>query len=130
MSATEDNAEQESTLFGHVHEVTTPSLLSPTTGPASGKELCSIDQHGRVNSGGANNSLNLQGPVCADQTLETTCTNTQVSEGPMPGCTKVNEGCLDCPQVDVVTIPLLPTYGQAITMPSFDEPASYVPFGS
>ncbi len=133
MSASAPDAVQDAELLGHEQEASAPALASVASAPTTtSNDQCRIDQFGRTNSGGDHFSLSgtdlPTGCEPPGPTLNTECVNTANTEGQTQSCEPVcDQFCTD--GVPVVG-GLLPTYGQAISMPSFIEPSSYVPFGS
>jgi hypothetical protein len=121
---------QSSTLFGEVHQVGPDLGLSTQQSAAGSQDTCSIDQHGRNNSGAGHFDANGTGADCAFLTLTTVCSSgsvdsaaqTQTACGPP---IEVESAGLSIP---VQSLSTAPTNGADIAMPSYDIPgAGYVP---
>jgi hypothetical protein len=109
-SASESDAEQFSSLFGEVHQVSDPA------------NSCRIDHHARNNSDSTHESVSGTDAECIELALLTEC----FSGGEGGGCT-TTEPCLSCDLVSILSVPTSATFGRDIAMPNYtSEPTDYV----
>jgi hypothetical protein len=108
-SASESDAEQLSSLFGEVHQVSDPA------------NSCRIDHHARNNSDSTHESVSGTDAECVELALLTEC----FSGGEGGGCT-TTEPCVSCDLVPILSVPTTATLGRDIAMPNYtSEPADY-----
>jgi hypothetical protein len=123
-------AAQSSTLVGEVHQVAPDTSLSTQQAADPSQDTCSIDQHGRNNSGAGHFDANGTGEECFSLTLTTVCTSGSVdsaaqTQNPCGSPSIVESPGLSVPLQSLATSP---TNGADIAMPSYDVPgAGYIP---
>jgi hypothetical protein len=136
-SSDEPSAEQNSVLFGEVHETSADedSLAPLQAAPASPNNKCKIDQHARINGASSNESVSGRDEQCETLFLITTCYSGEVAPDT---CTTAQDPC-DVPSPPpscyyspvgapvVLSAPTSPTFGRDVAMPNYDsEPSDYV----
>jgi hypothetical protein len=131
-----DAAMQSSELSGIVHQDTTiPDAPITAAAPSNTtNQTCSIDQHGRNNSGSGNFSVSETGPACGLLTLDTVCTSGPTPDAPVnsqpasPACGPPIEfeGVAGLGLPALVTLASTPTFGQDISMPDYSTPPDYL----
>jgi hypothetical protein len=125
-SSDEPSAEQDSVLFGEVHELSgdEDSLAPLQAAPASPNNKCKIDQDARINDDSSHESVSGRDLECAALYLTTTCYSGEAlpdtcTTSEAPPCDYYCDGYL-------ATLPTSPTFGRDVAMPNYDsEPSDY-----
>ena len=104
-----EDANQFSTLFGEVHQVSDPA------------NKCRIDHHARNNADSSHESVSGEDLDCTSLVLETTCFS-----GGEGGDCMTFVPCDDCFAPPILSVPTSATLGRDIAMPNYgSEPSEY-----